>query len=107
MGDYVGTAFLNNVAYVSSRDQYLYALNMNNGTVLWRHKFIYPVYNPAQAMNGALYINIDGAYAPDSTNGIILCHKPLEPSQSVGLLPPTVVVVLQYLASVLGRHKQA
>ena len=103
MGDYVGTAFLNNVAYVSSRDQYLYALNMNNGTVLWRHRFIYPTYNPALAMNGALYINIDGAYALRSDNGGILWHKPLGTSQSVDFLPSVVVDGVDYLASNDGR----
>ncbi len=104
MGDYVGTAFLNNVAYVSSRDQYLYALNMNNGTVLWRHKFIYPT-NPALAMNGALYINSDGAYALDSTNGSILWHKPLGASQSVGFIPSTVVDGVDYLGSGSGGQE--
>jgi outer membrane protein assembly factor BamB len=103
MGDYVGTAFLNNVAYVSSRDQYLYALNMNNGTVLWRHKFIYPVYNPALAVNGILYINIDGAYALDSTNGSVLWYKPLGTSQSVDFIPSVVVDGVDYLASTDGQ----
>src|SRR5260221_9804235 len=105
IGESVGTAILNNLDSVCSRDQYLYALNMNNGTVLWRHKFIYPVYNPALAVNGILYINIDRAYALDSTNGSILWHKPLGASQSVGFIPSTVVDGVDYLGSGSGGQE--
>jgi outer membrane protein assembly factor BamB len=102
MGDYAGAALLNNVVYVSSRDQYLYAFNTNDGKVLWRYKFIYPAYNPALPVNGILYINIDGAYALDSTNGSVLWHKPLGTSQSVDFIPSVVVDGVDYLASTDG-----
>jgi outer membrane protein assembly factor BamB len=99
MGDYTGAALVNNVVYVSSRDQYLYAFNTSNGMVLWRHKFIYPAYNPALAVNGVLYINIDGAYALDSTNGSVLWYKSLGFSPSGDFTPSVVVDGVDYLAS--------
>jgi eukaryotic-like serine/threonine-protein kinase len=103
MGDYAGAAILNNIVYVSSRDQYLYAFNMSNGKVLWRYKFIYPAYNPALAVNGILYINIDGAYALDRNNGSVLWHKSLGSSQSVDFIPSVVVDGVDYLASTDGH----
>jgi outer membrane protein assembly factor BamB len=99
MGDYAGAAFINNVVYVSSRDQYLYALDTGNGKVLWRHKFIYPVYNPALAVNGVLYINIDGAEALNSTTGSVIWYTPLRESQGDTFLPSVVVNGVEYLAS--------
>jgi eukaryotic-like serine/threonine-protein kinase len=102
MGDYAGAALVNNVVYVSSRDQYLYAFNTSSGKVMWRHKFIYPAYNPALAVNGILYINIDGAYALQSTNGSVLWHKSLGSSQSVDFIPSVVIDGVDYLASTDG-----
>jgi outer membrane protein assembly factor BamB len=70
--------------------------------MVWRHKFIYPTYNPALAVNGVLYINIDGAYALDSTNGGILWHKSLGFNQSVNFIPSVVIDGVDYLASTDG-----
>lgn len=99
IGDYAGAALVNNVVYVSSRDQYLYAFNASTGVVLWRHKFSYPTYNPALAVNGVLYINIDGAYALQSSNGSILWRKSLGFNQSVNFIPSVVIDGVDYLAS--------
>lgn len=102
MGDYVGASFLNNVVYVSSRDQYLYAFNPTTGKILWRHQFSYPVYNSALALNKTLYLNIDGANALDSASGKILWHQSLGSSQSVDFLPSVVVDGVDYLVKVDG-----
>lgn len=102
MGDYVGAAFLNNVVYVSSGDQYLYAFNPANGNIRWRHKFTYSVYNPVFATNGILYLNIDGANALDSTSGKVLWHQSLGWNQSVDFLPSVVVDGVDYLVRVDG-----
>jgi outer membrane protein assembly factor BamB len=104
MDDYAGATLVNNMVYVSSRDQYLYAFNISNGKVLWRHKFTYPAYNPALAVNGVLYINIDGVYALDSTNGSVLWHKSLGFSQSVTFTPSVVIDGVDYLASKGGSQ---
>ncbi|HEY6543103.1 MAG TPA: PQQ-binding-like beta-propeller repeat protein [Ktedonobacteraceae bacterium] len=103
MGDYAGAVFMNNQVYVSSRDQYLYALNVSNGKTLWRHKFIYPTYNPALAVNGTLYINIDGAYALNSADGSVLWHQLLGSSQSNAFSPSFVADGIDYLASTDGQ----
>jgi len=105
MGDYVGAVFINNQVYVSARDQYLYALNAINGKVLWRYKFIYPTYSPARAVNGTLYINIDGAYALNSANGSVLWHQSLGSSQSNDFIPSVVANGVDYLASTDGQGK--
>jgi outer membrane protein assembly factor BamB len=95
----VGATTINNVVYVSSRDQYLYAFNTSKGKVLWRYKFIHPVYNPAVEANGILYINIDGAYALNSTKGSVVWRKSLGFSQSVDFTPSVVIDGVDYLAS--------
>jgi outer membrane protein assembly factor BamB len=106
MGDaYAGAVFINNQVFVSSRDQYLYALNAGNGKVLWRHKFTYPTYNPALAVNGTLYINVDGAYALNSADGSILWHQLLGFSQSNTFSPSVVAGGIDYLVSTDGYGK--
>lgn len=102
MDDYAGATLVNNVGYVSSRDQYLYAFNISNGKGLWRHKFTYPAINPAFAVNGVLYINIDGVYALDSTDGSILWYKSLgfrAFNYSVTFTPSVVIDGVDYLES--------
>ena len=100
MGDYAGAALLNNVVYVASGDQHLYAFNISNGTLLWRYKFNDPVSisYPTITPNGILYINVDGPYAMDSTNGSVLWHKTLGSSQSVFFTPSEVIDGVDYLA---------
>src|SRR5260370_7706506 len=49
MGDYKGATFLNNVAYVSSGNRYLYAFSPINGTQRWRAKLLYSPYTPIVA----------------------------------------------------------
>jgi len=102
MGAYQGATFINQVVYVSSRDQYLYALDSENGKVLWRRHFSYPVYNAALAVNGVLYINIDGAEALNSTTGSEIWYTPLRGRQGDTFLPSVVVDGVDYLASADG-----
>ncbi len=103
MGDYVGATFLNNVAYVSSGDQYLYAFNASSGKVLWRSKLGYTAWYAPVIEKGILYSNADGAYAVDGTNGRILWHKSLGADQSVSFNPSVVVDGTDYLASTDGH----
>jgi outer membrane protein assembly factor BamB len=99
MGDYVGAALLNNMAYVASRDQHLYAFNCRNGSILWRYTFNAPVTisHPTITPDGMLYINVDGPYAIDSTNGSVLWHEPLGSNQSVFFTPSVVIDGVDYL----------
>ncbi len=97
----MGAALVNNVVYVASRDQHLYAFNASNGKVLWRYKLSSQgsIYRPTLAQNGMLYINVDGAYALDSTNGSVLWHKSLGASQSDDFFPSVVVDGVDYQVS--------
>jgi outer membrane protein assembly factor BamB len=103
MGDYKGATFVNNVAYVSSGDGYLYAFNAIDGHELWRTKLDYSSYPPTAA-HGIVYTNSDGAYAVDSANGKILWHRSLgyDPSFSFG--PPVVVDGTDFFSSMGGRQ---
>jgi len=105
MGDYVGAALLNNVAYVSSGGPSLDAFNMSSGTVLWHYKFTHlvSISNPTLTTGGMLYINADGAYALRSENGRVLWHKPLGADQSVYFLPPVVVDGVDYVVRTDGH----
>ncbi len=105
MGDYVGAALLNNVAYVSSGGPSLYAFNMSTGTVLWHYKFtkLVSISNPTLTTGGTLYINVDGAYALRSDNGRVLWHKPLGADQCGYFLPSVVVDGVDYLACTDGQ----
>jgi len=103
MGDYVGATFLNNVAYVSSGDEYLYAFNASNGNMHWRTKLGYTAWSAPVIAKRILYTNADGAYAVDSTNGRILWHKSLGADQSVSFNPSVVVDGTDYLASTDGH----
>ncbi len=103
MGAYAGATISNNLIYVSSRDQYLYALQTSDGAIIWRSKFSIPVYNSAVSANGALYITLDGAYALDGLTGKVIWHKPLDNNQSVGFTPVTVVGNVVYLGRTDGE----
>ena len=103
MGAYAGATISNNLIYVSSRDQYLYALQTSDGAIRWRSKFTIPVYNSAVSANGALYITLDGAYALDGLTGKVIWHKPLDNNQSVDFTPVTVVGNVVYLGRTDGE----
>lgn len=100
MGDFSSATVAQNVVYVGSRDQYLYAFDATNGTLRWRYKSVYPVYSiPTIGSNGAIYINMDGAYALGARQGNVLWHVPLGSSQSVDFTPSVVADGVVYLAS--------
>ncbi|HKT38991.1 MAG TPA: PQQ-binding-like beta-propeller repeat protein, partial [Ktedonobacterales bacterium] len=61
MGAYAGATIANNLIYVSSRDQFLYALQTSDGAIRWRNRFSIPVYNTAVSANGVIYITLNGA----------------------------------------------
>jgi eukaryotic-like serine/threonine-protein kinase len=103
MGSYSGATLLNDLVYVSSRDQYLYALQVSNGTTRWRFKSVYPVYNTAAGANDVLYINMDGPYALNAETGKVIWHQTLGSSPSVGFTPSTVIGNVLYLASTDGQ----
>jgi len=102
MGDYKGATFVNNVAYVSSGDGYLYAFNAISGHELWRTKMDYSSYPPI-TVQGVVYTNSDGAYAVDSANGKILWHQSLGYDQSVSFGPSVVVDGADFLSSNNGQ----
>jgi outer membrane protein assembly factor BamB len=103
MGDYIGATFLNNVAYVSSGDRYLYAFNAINGKMLWRSQLGYTAWYAPFMAKGILYSNADGAYAVDSANGRILWHKSLGADQSVSFDPSVVIDGTDFLSSTDGH----
>ncbi len=103
MGDYVGATFLNNVAYVSSGDMYLYAFNAIKGNVLWRSKLGYSAWYAPFMAKGILYTNSDGAYAVDSANGRILWHKSLGADQSFSFDPSVVIDGTDFLSNTDGH----
>ena len=103
MGDYKGAVLFNNVAYVSSGDEYMYALNAVSGNELWRTKLAYsPWYGPVLAQ-GILYTNSNGAYAIDSSDGKILWHQLLGADQSFSFGPSVVVDGIDYLSGTDGH----
>ncbi len=102
MGDYKGATFVNNVAYVSSGDGYLYAFNAIDGHELWRTKLDYSPYPPITAQ-GIVYTNSDGANAVDSANGKILWHRSLGYDQSFSFGPSVVVDGTDFLSSANGQ----
>lgn len=102
MGDYKGATFVNNVAYVSSGDSYLYAFNAISGHQLWRTRLDYSPYPPITAQ-GIVYTNSDGAYAIDSANGKILWHQSLGYNQSVSFGPSVVADGTDFLSSDNGQ----
>jgi outer membrane protein assembly factor BamB len=103
MGAYTGATISNSLIYVSSRDQYLYALQTSDGAIRWRSKFSIPICNSAVSANGALYITLDGAYALDGSTGKVIWHKPLDNNQSVDFMPVTVVGNVVYLGRTDGE----
>jgi outer membrane protein assembly factor BamB len=103
MGSYSGAAIFNDLVYVSARDQYLYALQVSNGATRWRLKSVYPVYNPATAVNGVLYLNMDGAYAVNAMTGNIIWHQLLGSSPGNDFTPSSVLDNVVYLASTDGQ----
>lgn len=103
MGAYSGATVLNDLVYVSSRDQYFYALQVSNGATRWRFKSVYPVYNTAAGANGVLYINMDGPYALNAKTGKVIWHQSLGASQSVDFTPSIVAGNVLYLASIDGE----
>ena len=101
MGDYKGATFLNNVAYVSSGNSYLYAFNAINGTERWRSKLSYSPYPPIVAQ-GILYTNSNGAYAVDSADGKVLWHQSLGYDQSFSFGPSVVIDGTDFLSGTDG-----
>src|SRR5258708_7432729 len=100
MGDYNGAAVSNGAVYVSSRDRHVYALQEDNGRVLWKHSFASSVYQMPISSEDVLYINTDGAYALRSTDGTVLWHRNFQGDPTVDFTPSVVSNGITYLAAV-------
>jgi len=103
MGTYSGATIMNGLVYISSRDQYLYALDASTGTIRWRVRSVYPVYCTAAATKGILYINMDGVYALNAATGNVIWHQSLGAHQNDVFTPSTIIEDVIYLASTDGQ----
>jgi eukaryotic-like serine/threonine-protein kinase len=107
MGDYNGAVVSNGAVYVSSRDRYLYAFQEDNGRVLWKHAFAFPTYRMAINTGNILYINVDGAYAFNLTDGSILWHQSLLSNPGTVFTSSVVSKGIVYLAAINGLSQQS
>jgi outer membrane protein assembly factor BamB len=103
MGSYTAAVIHRGCLYVSSRDGYLYALDMHTARLRWKQHFVYPVYQPATITEDVVYINNDGAYALSSATGAVLWHQHLGSSPSVHFTPSVILDGGVYLARTDGH----
>lgn len=95
MGRYISAVVHDESVYVSSGDQFLYALETTRGRLRWRRQFPASALSSAAVAGDVLYITIgaDGAYALRSEDGAILWRQPLGNTPGVwfSFYPPFVL----------------